>query len=92
MKENINSNDYKERLTNFSHEFDLGLFLHILRKSMLWLVFLGVVSVAAAYLYLRYTPEVFEAQTTLQLGEDDSANRVLNVNQFVGDNSIEAKV
>lgn len=92
MKDNLHGNDYKERLTNFSHEFDLGLFLHIVRKSLLWLVLLGIVSVAAAYIYLRYTPEVFEAQTTLQLGEDDSANRVLNVNQFAADNSIEAKV
>ena len=32
---NLNSNfdSYRERLTNFSNEFELGLFLHILSKE-----------------------------------------------------------
>lgn len=92
MQEQLNTNDYKERITNFSHEFDLGLFLHIVKKSAIWLILLFVLSAVSALLYLRYTPEVFEAQATIQLGEDDSATRVLNVNQMVGESSIDAKV
>ena len=50
LKENIsNTNDsferYKERLSNFSGEFELGLFLFIARKSIIWIVLLFVANI-----------------------------------------------
>ena len=35
---NLNFESYKERITNFSNEFELGLFLYIVRRSLLWIV------------------------------------------------------
>ena len=92
VQETPNYDDYKERLTNFSYEFDLGLFIHIVRKSLPWVLSFIILSVGAALIYLRYTPEVYEANSILQLGEDDSANKVLNVNSFSADNSLEGRV
>jgi tyrosine-protein kinase Etk/Wzc len=92
MQENQDYSEYRERITNFSNEFDLGLFLHIVRRSLPWLISFLILSAIAAFLYLRYTPDVYEAKAILQLGEDDSANRVLNVNQFVSDNGLEGRV
>jgi uncharacterized protein involved in exopolysaccharide biosynthesis len=46
------------------------------------------VSMTAAFLYLRYTPPVYEARTIIQLSSSDNAKRILNVNQFTEDNSL----
>ena len=92
MQDNPKLEEYKERLTNFSHEFDLGLFLSIVRKSVFWVVILFFLAVLASVLYLRYTPEIYEARAVLQVGEDDSGGRLLNVNRISPDNGIDARV
>src|SRR4051812_27729752 len=84
LKENIsNTNDsferYKERLSNFSGEFELGLFLFIARKNFIWIILLFGIAFCSAYLYLRYTPPVFEASTILQIQTSNTAKQVLNV-------------
>src|ERR1019366_3202767 len=81
-KTNDSFERYKERITNFSGEFELGLFLFIARKSILWIVlFLGIAGVSA-FLYLRYTPPVFESHTTLQIQTSNQATNLLNVSDF----------
>lgn len=92
MQDNPQYDEYKERLTNFSHEFDLGLFIHIVKRSAFWVVLLVVLSVLLSFLYLRYTPEVYEARTVIQLGEDDSGGRILNVNRVTPEGTLDAKV
>jgi len=84
--------EYKERLTNFSNEFDIGLFVHIVRKSIIWVLFLIFLSAASAYVYLKYTPGVYEAKVIIQLGEDDNATKVLNVGQYNEENSLQSKL
>ena len=91
-KINSSFESYKERLTNFSNEFELGLFLHILRKNLYLVVIFVSLAVAGAYLYLRYTAPVYEAKTIVQLSNSDNAKRVLNVNQFYEDNSLLAEI
>ncbi len=34
---NLNFESYKERITNFSQEFELGLFIYILKRSLIWI-------------------------------------------------------
>lgn len=84
LKENIsNTNDnferYKERLSNFSGEFELGLFLFIARKSIIWIILFFGIAFGGAYLYLRYTPPVFEATSIIQIQTNNQAKQVLNV-------------
>ena len=81
----VKYSEYRQRLTNFSNEFDLGLFLHIVRKSLVWAVGFFILAMLAAFLYLRYTPEVYQADTLIQLGEDDRSSRILNVD-FANEN------
>jgi capsular exopolysaccharide synthesis family protein len=93
MHDNPQYDEYKERLTNFSHEFDPGLFMLIVRKSAGYVFAMLFIAVLSAFLYLRYTPEVYEATTVMQLGEDDSGGKILNVNRMgVEQSSLEAKV
>lgn len=93
MQDNPHYEEYKERLTNFSHEFDPGLFVLIVRKSLGYVAALLIFATAAAFLYLRYTPEIYEATAIIQLGEDDSGGRIVNVNRVgLDQSSLEAKV
>ena len=87
----VKYNEYRQRLTNFSNEFDLGLFLHIVRKSLVWAVGFLVLAMFAAFVYLRYTPEVYKADTLIQLGEDDRSSRILNVD-FANENGLDARL
>ncbi len=73
---------YRERVTNFSREFELGLFLHIGRKSLSWILLLLLLSGVGSYLYLRYTPATYESSVLIQLGEQDRAKKVLDVSQL----------
>lgn len=85
-------NDYKSRITNFSNEFDLGLFLYILRRSIVWLALGMVLTIAAAYLYLRYSPVVYEARSVIQLTENNNSSRILNLDNQLEESDVEAKV
>lgn len=87
----VQYSEYRQRLTNFSNEFDLGLFLHIVRKSLVWAVGFFGLAMLAAFVYLRYTPEVYQAATLIQLGEDDRSSRILNVD-FSNENGLDARL
>ncbi|HRS40314.1 MAG TPA: hypothetical protein P5292_14130, partial [Bacteroidia bacterium] len=50
----------------------------ILRKNFQWLILLLTVSLLTAFLYLRYTHPVYQANSTLKIGMVNTANAVLN--------------
>jgi len=84
--------NYKERLTNVSNEFDIGLFLYIIRKSLIWVALCFAVALVAAFLNLRYTPLVYQSKSVVQLTEDDNVNRILNVESYIEESQVEAKL
>ncbi len=49
-KTNDNFERYKERISNFSGEFELGLFLYISSKSLVWIALFFILAFAAAKL------------------------------------------
>jgi tyrosine-protein kinase Etk/Wzc len=84
--------EYRDRLTNFSNEFDFGLFIHICRKSLLWVLACLVLSLFLAFIYLRYTPYTYQSKAVIQLAEDENVDKILDVAAPVKDNKPEAKV
>jgi capsular exopolysaccharide synthesis family protein len=88
----LNFESYKERITNFSNEFELGLFVHIVRKSTFWIFLLMLLALASALLYLRYTAPTYSARTLVQLRESNTAQQVLNVEDFMEDKTLQADV
>jgi tyrosine-protein kinase Etk/Wzc len=75
---NESLDQYRERITNFSGEFELGLFLFIARKSLVWIFLFFALAVGASWLYLRYSQEVYEASAVVQINTSNNA-KVLNV-------------
>jgi tyrosine-protein kinase Etk/Wzc len=84
--------EYRDRLTNFSNEFDLGLFIHICRKSFWWVLLCLVLAVFGAAVYLRYTPYTYESKAIIQLAEDQQPDELLGVAAPEHNNEPEAKV
>ncbi|MFN6116221.1 MAG: Wzz/FepE/Etk N-terminal domain-containing protein, partial [Flavobacteriales bacterium] len=90
---NLNFESYKERITNFSNEFELGLFLYIVKRSTFWILLCILSALAAAFIYLRYTAPIYEARTIIQLRESNTAQQVLSMNAFAEeDNNLQADV
>ncbi|MBK7286565.1 MAG: hypothetical protein IPI95_05355 [Flavobacteriales bacterium] len=83
---------YRERITNFSNEFDLGLFIYIVRRSLIWIGMCLLLAFSAAYLYLRYTAPTYASSVLLQLGQSNNAQMVLKVNDLMENNTLQADV
>jgi tyrosine-protein kinase Etk/Wzc len=81
-KTNDNFEQYKARISNFSGEFELGLFIHIARKSLIWVIAFFLLALAGALLYLRYTQPVYESSSVIQLQTSDNANKILKVDNI----------
>ncbi len=73
---------YKERLFNFSGEFDFGLMIHMFRRSRRWLLLFFLLGCFGAFLYLRYTPRNYQSTAILQIKTADRANQILNVDRL----------
>ena len=83
---------YRDRITNFSNEFDLGLFVYIVKRTLVWIGMFLVLAFGAAYLYLRYTAPTYASSVVLQLGQSNNAQTVLKVNNLMEDNNLQADV
>ena len=75
---NISLESYKERITNFSQEFELGLFVFILNRSLIWIALAMLTALASAFIYLRYTAPTYEARSIIQLSSNNTAKEILN--------------
>lgn len=80
---------HKQADTFLNSEFDLGLFLYILKKNIAWFVILFMLAAAGAFVYLRYALPVFESSTILQIRNSNTATNVLQVNNlYMGEDDI----
>ena len=73
---------YRERLSNFSKEFEVGLFIYLLRKSLIYILLIFILIFTLAFLYLRYTPKTYESLSTIQINIKDQGEEILNINSF----------
>ena len=83
---------YRERIANFSKEFEVGLFIYLLRKSRWIIVLIILASIFCANIYLRYTPEKHTSSSTLQINIKDQADELLNLYSFDQKSNINAEV
>ncbi len=79
---NENFERYKERLTNFSQEFELGLFMFIARKNIFWVILFIAIALAGAFVYIRYTPPVYESNTIVQIKQENNMSKVLELDKL----------
>ncbi len=61
----------------FGEEFNLPVFLSIVRRSILWVILFVIASLTAVFLYLRYTPPTYLSETRL-IYKQSEATKILN--------------
>ena len=91
-RNNENYEQYKERLTNFSQDFELGLFIHLAQKSILWVILFFVIAFSASTLYLRYTHPLYTSASVIQLKESNQANLILDIERMSKKGEISADI
>ena len=67
QKEILNNISNQKDDTDFLSDIDFGKILQILRKSLIWVLFIIILCFTLAYLYIRYTKPVYESQASLKL-------------------------
>ena len=87
QKQNETLERYKERVTNFSNNFEIGLFVYLLKKSILIYILIFALAIAAGYLYIRYTDPIYESDLIMQINKKDQAGQLLNVYSSFQDNT-----
>ncbi len=80
--ENISSTPVRKkrgnRISLLNEEFDLSLFVLISQKRWKLLAGISLFILAIAVLYLRYAQRVYEENCLVQIGSQNTANKVLN--------------
>ena len=59
-------------------DFSMGLLLYIINKSIIWLFLMVIISFSLSIIYLRYTPRVYQATTSILL-KVRKTTQILNV-------------
>ena len=77
----------KKKISAINDDLDIGLLLMITRQNIVLVVVLFAVFLLGAFLYLRFTAPVYQADATVQLGYDNRTNALLQT-QSLYDQSI----
>jgi tyrosine-protein kinase Etk/Wzc len=67
-----------KKISVLNDELDVKLFIYIAKRNILFPIAFIAMAIAGSYLYLRYTPPVFQTSAILQLGGESQANRFLS--------------
>ena len=86
-QKNLVTDQYKERLVKFSNDFELGLFIHVLRKSIWWVLFFFILSFCGVFAYLRYSETIYNSKAVIQLSKPDKTNEILKVSSAIDNNN-----
>ena len=73
MENSQNTQQPQQASFNPVEDFNLGLFIYIVNKTVVWLVFIVIISVTFSIIYLRYAPRIYESSTMLMLKTQKTA-------------------
>ena len=54
-------------------------FIYIIRKSWWYIIAFTVVALLSSYLYIRWTPKVYESSSIIQIRNENKARDVLGI-------------
>jgi uncharacterized protein involved in exopolysaccharide biosynthesis len=70
---------YRDRISNLSKDFEIGLFIYLLGKVK-WLILLSFLTLFfGAFIYMRYTPKMYETNTTIQINIKEQPDEFLDI-------------
>lgn len=77
--------EHKDSVNEFINNFNLKLFFFILKKSMPFILIIGIASILIPFLYIRYSNPIFETNASLirKKGNDDKNILSKEINSVV---------
>ncbi len=78
-----------KKISNINDEFDAKLFLYIAKKNILFLVVFFGLAMAGSFIYIRYTPPIYQTSAILQIGSEDKARTILMTKSYFDDDIAE---
>lgn len=81
-----------DQFSNFNTDFDLGLFIYVFKKNLLWVILVIGISILGSFLYLRYTSPIYQSDAIIQIEKSNKANQMLNVDDYYETNDISAEI
>ncbi len=83
----------QKKISKINDDFDLGLLLYILSKTW-YVVFISLfVFISGAWLYLRYTPNLYEATAVIQIETEDQPDVFQDQSKLYGNfNELASKI
>ncbi len=66
-----------KKISNINDELDIKLFLYISKKNVLFPIVFILIALLGSWLYIRYTPPVYQTSAVIQMGSQNEASRVL---------------
>ncbi len=72
----------REPISNFNTELDIILLLKIFKRNLFLFIAIITICVVVSFVYLRYTVPIYQSQLVLQVGSENTANKVLQVDNF----------
>src|SRR6186713_3343327 len=83
----------KKKISNLNEEFDVKLFAIIAQRNLWILILLLTIGLFGAFVYLRYTPPLYQSESLVKLRATVNSNQLLDlkssnfVNDMVGQTS-----
>ena len=70
---------YRDRVSKFSSELDVGLVFYILKKSLWIVATFFIICFSLALVYLRYSQPIYQSSTVIQINDNNEASKVLQI-------------
>ena len=86
-----NNKEITESGGNPVDDFNLGLLIYVLNKSIVWVIVVIIISIALAFVYLRYAARIYQASSTLMM-KTEKTTEILGVKNLVKDQQDETEI
>ena len=81
----------RKRVKNVFEELNLGLLVHVIYGSLLYVLIFIIISGTIAFAYLRWTPDVYETKAVL-MAKSSKQTQLLGFDQLLKDDANEVKL
>jgi capsular exopolysaccharide synthesis family protein len=72
----------ERKISNLNDDFDIKLFFKVARNNAAWIILFFIIAFLMAFLYLRYTYPIYEANAIIQVTKADNGSKVIMENEF----------
>ena len=75
------------KLPILNDTFDPIVFFKIVKKTILPSIAILLIALGIGFIYLRYTPPLYEAKTVMQMTNEDNPNKLLKLSEVYGEDN-----